>query len=118
MCSERLDVPAEDARIVADNLVEADLRGVASHGVVRFGIYAAHRRRRHELPGADVTPAARTRTTAVMGWRQRTGASGGRAEAMQLHSTRPRKAIAASSPSATATTFGAAGYTPEISAAA
>lgn len=36
---EKLDVPAEDARIVAEHLVEADLRGVHSHGVIRVPTY-------------------------------------------------------------------------------
>jgi LDH2 family malate/lactate/ureidoglycolate dehydrogenase len=35
----RLDVPAEDAGIVAHHLVEADLRGVHSHGVIRVPTY-------------------------------------------------------------------------------
>ncbi|MGE3272316.1 MAG: Ldh family oxidoreductase [Chloroflexota bacterium] len=38
---ERLDVPAEDAGIVAHHLVEADLRGVHSHGVIRVPTYVA-----------------------------------------------------------------------------
>jgi LDH2 family malate/lactate/ureidoglycolate dehydrogenase len=37
---ERLEVPPEDARTVADCLVGADLRGVDSHGVVRLPVYA------------------------------------------------------------------------------
>lgn len=36
---ERLDVPTEDAGIVAHHLVEADLRGVHSHGVIRVPTY-------------------------------------------------------------------------------
>lgn len=35
----RLDVPADDALTVADNLVSADLRGVRSHGVARLERY-------------------------------------------------------------------------------
>jgi LDH2 family malate/lactate/ureidoglycolate dehydrogenase len=35
----RLDVPQEDAGIVAHHLVEADLRGVHSHGVIRVPTY-------------------------------------------------------------------------------
>ncbi len=38
---QRLDVPAEDAQIVAEHLVEADLRGVHSHGVIRVPTYVA-----------------------------------------------------------------------------
>jgi LDH2 family malate/lactate/ureidoglycolate dehydrogenase len=32
-------LPAEDAEVVADSLVEADVRGVSSHGVVRVATY-------------------------------------------------------------------------------
>ncbi|WP_034422622.1 Ldh family oxidoreductase [Thermanaerosceptrum fracticalcis] len=35
----QVDVPEADAEIVADNLVSADLRGIASHGVSRLPIY-------------------------------------------------------------------------------
>ena len=35
----RLDVQADEARIVAEHLVEADLRGVHSHGVIRVPTY-------------------------------------------------------------------------------
>jgi len=35
----RVGVPAGEAAEITDNLVEADLRGVDSHGVVRFPIY-------------------------------------------------------------------------------
>ena len=33
---ERLDIPTEEAEIVADHLVEASLSGVDSHGVCEF----------------------------------------------------------------------------------
>jgi L-2-hydroxycarboxylate dehydrogenase (NAD+) len=36
---EKLNVPCEDARIVANVLVEADLRGIDSHGVARMSRY-------------------------------------------------------------------------------
>lgn len=39
-CFLTLDVPAEDARLTAENLVFANLRGVDSHGVIRLKIYA------------------------------------------------------------------------------
>ncbi len=38
---ERLGVPAEDAKITADVLVKADLRGIDSHGVARMRRYVA-----------------------------------------------------------------------------
>ncbi len=37
---EKLGVPAEDARVTADNLVQANLRGIDSHGVARLARYA------------------------------------------------------------------------------
>lgn len=36
---EKLNLPSEDAYLVADSLVQANLRGVDSHGVTRMGIY-------------------------------------------------------------------------------
>ena len=36
---EKLGVPAEDARVTAEVLVEADLRGIDSHGVARLSRY-------------------------------------------------------------------------------
>jgi LDH2 family malate/lactate/ureidoglycolate dehydrogenase len=36
---ERLGLPEADGRVVADHLVEADLRGVHSHGVIRVPAY-------------------------------------------------------------------------------
>jgi LDH2 family malate/lactate/ureidoglycolate dehydrogenase len=38
---ERLEVPHEDARITADVLVTADLRGIDSHGVARMSRYVS-----------------------------------------------------------------------------
>ncbi|MEM2219235.1 MAG: Ldh family oxidoreductase, partial [Candidatus Korarchaeum sp.] len=35
----RLGVPGDDARVVAENLVTADLRGIESHGVARLRRY-------------------------------------------------------------------------------
>ena len=37
---EKLGVPAQDARVTADNLVQANLRGIDSHGVARLARYA------------------------------------------------------------------------------
>ena len=39
-CFEQLGLPSDDARITADNLIFANLRGVDSHGVIRMKIYA------------------------------------------------------------------------------
>src|SRR5512133_273281 len=35
-CFEKLGAPGKDAEIAADGLVTADLRGVDTHGVIRF----------------------------------------------------------------------------------
>lgn len=40
---EKLKVPAEDAAIVGDILIEADLRGVSSHGLIRLSTYYGNR---------------------------------------------------------------------------
>src|ERR1043166_3425948 len=39
-CFEKLGLSAADARIVGENLLFANLRGVDSHGVIRMKIYA------------------------------------------------------------------------------
>lgn len=63
---EKAGVPSDEAIVVVDNLVEADLRGVGSHGVVRFPIYV----KRLEDGGTNAKPNIRvlreTRTTAVL----------------------------------------------------
>ncbi len=48
---ERLGCPPEEAREVADHLVEADLQGHASHGVVRLPRYVDWVRRGWLIPG-------------------------------------------------------------------
>jgi len=59
-------VPADEAVPIVDNLVEADLRNVASHGVVRLPIYV----QRIEDGGSNPAPKPKiirqTRTTAVL----------------------------------------------------
>ena len=41
-------MPEADARLVADTLVQADLWGHQSHGVLRLGWYLERLQRRHE----------------------------------------------------------------------
>src|SRR5262245_33497770 len=38
-CFEKRGLPVEDARLVAENLIFANLRGVDSHGVIRLKVY-------------------------------------------------------------------------------
>ncbi|MES0342453.1 MAG: Ldh family oxidoreductase, partial [Candidatus Humimicrobiaceae bacterium] len=40
---EKLGVPAGDAEVVGDILIEADLRGVSSHGLIRLSSYYGNR---------------------------------------------------------------------------
>ncbi|MCL4377343.1 MAG: Ldh family oxidoreductase [Actinobacteria bacterium] len=40
---EKLGIPAHDAKIVADVLISADLRGVDSHGLIRINTYYGNR---------------------------------------------------------------------------
>ncbi|WP_419918593.1 Ldh family oxidoreductase [Candidatus Poriferisocius sp.] len=51
---ERLGVPPDQAEIVADNLVEADLRGVDSHGAHLVELYVARLRSGHLRPVTEV----------------------------------------------------------------
>lgn len=53
----KLDVPEADARIAADVLVTADLRGIASHGVARLRPFYVNR-----LRSGAMTPSPRVRT--------------------------------------------------------
>jgi ureidoglycolate dehydrogenase (NAD+) len=46
-------VPEGDARIVADSLVDADLRGIHSHGVSRLGIYVERLRMGGNRPAGE-----------------------------------------------------------------
>src|SRR5580704_17627609 len=59
-------VPHEQAAVIAANLIEADLRGVASHGVVRFPIYVERLRAGVVNPRPNVRIARESETTAVV----------------------------------------------------
>lgn len=62
----KLGVPLDEARIVADNLIDADLRGVGSHGVVRFPIYVKRLEDGGTKARAEISILRQTRTTAVV----------------------------------------------------
>ena len=58
-----LDLPGDDARLTADGLIEANLRGLDSHGVARIPVYAERLRRglvnpKPEISIEDKTPVA------------------------------------------------------------
>lgn len=68
-CTEilkRLNLPTVEAEIVADCLVEADLRGVHSHGVIRFPVYVRRLQAGVFNACPDIHITRETRTTAVM----------------------------------------------------
>jgi ureidoglycolate dehydrogenase (NAD+) len=63
---EKNGVPYEEAQVVATSLVDADLRGVSSHGVIRLPIYLK-RLNNGVIPGAaDVEMIKETESTAVL----------------------------------------------------
>jgi LDH2 family malate/lactate/ureidoglycolate dehydrogenase len=63
---ERLGVPADEAALVTDVLVEADLRGVESHGVLRLPQYVERIAAGGANPKPNIRPVRETRTTAVL----------------------------------------------------
>jgi len=65
-----LDVPIEDAELVSDLLVEANLTGFDSHGVIRIPIYARGIKMGAVKPGAEIKIIRETRSTAAIdgGW--------------------------------------------------
>jgi ureidoglycolate dehydrogenase (NAD+) len=54
-CLEKLELAPADARLVAETLVEANLRGVDSHGVVRLPHYATRLRKGSIKPRPNIT---------------------------------------------------------------
>ncbi|MFQ6053864.1 MAG: Ldh family oxidoreductase [Candidatus Bathyarchaeia archaeon] len=64
---EALGAPPDEAKLVADLLVEANLTGHDSHGVIRLPIYARGIRMGAVKPGAEITVVEETPSTAVVG---------------------------------------------------
>ena len=62
----KVDVPQSEAVEIIDNLVEADLRGVESHGVVRLPIYVKRLAARATNPRPDIRVVHETPSTAVV----------------------------------------------------
>jgi L-2-hydroxycarboxylate dehydrogenase (NAD+) len=62
----KLDVQEEDAAVIADNLVTADLRGVSSHGVARLRRYVKGIQDGVMLPRPDVRVVHETPATALI----------------------------------------------------
>jgi LDH2 family malate/lactate/ureidoglycolate dehydrogenase len=62
----KLEVPPDQATAIARNLIQADLEGVASHGVVRLPIYVERLRAGVVNPRPNVRVISETPTTAVV----------------------------------------------------
>ena len=63
---ESAGVPAADAVTVADSLVQADLRGVSSHGTTRVGIYLERLQTGVVNPRPKVSAVRETPTTLLL----------------------------------------------------
>ncbi|WP_438390395.1 Ldh family oxidoreductase [Caballeronia sp. DA-9] len=61
----KVKVPRDEAELIVENLIEADLRGVGSHGVVRFPIYIQRIADGGTNPQPSMKIVRETRTTAV-----------------------------------------------------
>lgn len=77
---ERAGLPKEGAFLVADALVDADLRGVSTHGLVRFPIYVTRLRKGLVNPTPRMRPIRERGATVVLdgddGFGQVIGAEG------------------------------------------
>ena len=63
---QKLEVPADEARLVSEVLIEADLRGVDSHGVIRMPMYVERLGAGGTNPRPVIRIVKETRTTAVL----------------------------------------------------
>lgn len=63
---EKLGVPSEDAQVTAKVLVEADLRGIDSHGVARMGRYVSGIQQGMMRPNAKARVLHETASTATI----------------------------------------------------
>jgi L-2-hydroxycarboxylate dehydrogenase (NAD+) len=62
----KMELSEEDARIAADVLLAADLRGIDSHGVARLGFYVNKLRDGVIVPRPDVRTVSETSVTALI----------------------------------------------------
>ena len=118
-CTEiltKLDVPPADAVKIVDNLVEADLRGVSSHGVIRFPIYAQRLRVGVFNPGPKIHIVRENATTAVVDGDNGMGQLVG-LHAMQLAIAKGRSGNCAFVSVRNSNHFGAAAYYAQMAVA-
>ena len=63
---KRVDVPESDAVEIIDNLIQADLRDVESHGIVRLPVYVERLAAKATNPRPDIRLIRETATSAVV----------------------------------------------------
>jgi uncharacterized oxidoreductase len=63
-------VPADEAALISEHLIKANLMGYDSHGIIRISQYVKDVKRGAIVPGAPVTFKDQTNTTAIVdcGW--------------------------------------------------
>lgn len=103
------DVPDSDARIVAASLVDADLRGIHSHGVSRLGIYVERLRAGGNRPAGEPEIVLEAPSLAVLDARDLL-AQVASARAVELAASKARLTGSGAVCVRGASHFGAAGY--------
>jgi len=105
----RLNVPPDQATVIAANLVDADLKGIDSHGVVRLPIYVERLRAGVVNPRPNVRMTRETKTTAVVDGDNGMGQWVGM-RAMQMAIAKGLSGMCAFVSTRNSNHFGAAGY--------
>lgn len=112
----RLGLPKDEARLTADVLVEADLRGIDTHGVGRLLIYVNRLRSGLQKPTTSVVTVADSPGTALLDG----GAGMGQvvaSKAMEIAIQKARETGIAGIAVRNSSHFGFAGYYPLMAAA-
>jgi len=108
-CLEAMGVPPEDARIIADVLITADLWGIPSHGVAHLKMYHDRIKAGLQLPVTRLTTVRETDTTAVLDGGNGMGMVVGQ-RAMQMAIDRARRSGLGAVAVRNSSHYGIAGY--------
>jgi len=106
-CFEAVGMRPDEAALVADSLVSAELRGVTSHGLIRLPVYLANIKDGLVSPTARPTLAADGPAVATLDGHGAVGQVASK-QGMEIAIERARSNGIGPSPSATATTSGPA----------
>lgn len=112
-CLEAVGVPAADAAPAAANLVEADLRGVESHGVVRLPIYVQRLAAGAMNPRPSIRALRETPTSLVIDGDNGMGQVIG-AETMRLAINKAKQGMCVFASVRNSNHYGAAAYYAEM----